>query len=156
MKNNVPFFSFQPNFTGRKMFIEDQYKIFFELDYKNDTLFYYNPVIKNKYYTFKFDFKSSKNIEVYLRKKDYEIEEFYLYFFDKKNLKRYEVMLDDLINNQTFNKFDIITSDQLSKGNYYKYSPKELDLIKNKVTFNENFTLYIKRALFEKEPYLKK
>ena len=138
------------------MFIEDQYKIFFVLDYKNDTLFYYNPVIKNKYYTFKFDFKNSNNIEVYLRKKDYEIEEFYLYFFDKKNLKRYEVMLDDLINNQIFNKFDIITSDQLSKGNYYKYSPKELDLIKNKVTFNENFTLYIKRALFEEDPSLKK
>ena len=156
IQNNEPVFSFQSDFSGKKMFIENQYKIFFGLDYKNDTLFYYNPEVKNKYYRFKFNFGSNNDIEVRLRKKDYEIEEFYLYFFDKKNLKRYEVMLDELINNQAFKIFDIITSDQLSDGNYYKYSPKELDLIKNKVTFNENFTLYIKKALFEKEPLLMK
>ena len=72
-----------------------------------------------------------------------------LYFFDKNNLLRYKISLQELINENEFNIFDVILLDQLDVGDYYKYNLSALDLIKNSITFNENFTLYIKKALLE-------
>ena len=146
----VPSFSFKKDLSGTEVYLESEFKLISSLKYENDTLFYYNPESINDYNKYYFDFgPKAKDIQVYLRKKDHEVNDYDLYFFDKSNLLRYKISLQELINENEFNIFDVILLDQLDVGDYYKYNLSALDLIKNSITFNENFTLYIKKALFE-------
>lgn len=146
----VPSFSTKKDFSGTIVYLESEFKLIPNLNFKNDTLYYYHPKSNNDYHKYYFDFgPKAKDIQIYLRKKDHEVNDYDLYFFDKRNLLRYKISLQKLINDKKFNVFDVISLNQLSKGDYYKYNVSDLDLIKSSITFNENFTLYIKKALIK-------
>mgnify|MGYP001410043928 CR=1 FL=1 len=156
--NGKPIFSFNKNFEGLDIFINDSLSIEKLISYKNDTL---NLFLNNKknynnsdYYKVVIDLGFLyKDIQFYIRKIDFDIYDYDLTLIDQYSYNRYKIKLSKLID--LSNKFPVITKDQLDQNSDFSikastyYGTNSLDLIKDDLTFNKKLTLYVKKALIK-------
>ncbi|MAR15130.1 MAG: hypothetical protein CMG21_01565 [Candidatus Marinimicrobia bacterium] len=160
--NKKPIFSLSQDFDRLDLFMKENNNIETLFDYKKDTLnlFFENKDIynNNEYYHIHFQLLQSKDIKVYIVKKDDHISDYELYLFDKNNDRRYKILISQLIKESKVDKpkvkdHKVITRDDLEKianpTKHYIYPIGRRDLIKGNIEFNEELFLHIKKVLIK-------
>ena len=162
-----PIFSSNKYFKGLDIFMHSKTNIQTLFNYKNDTLDLFlenkNSCTNDEYHKIYLHLgEQYKNIKVYIKYIDNDINDYDLYLFDKNNYKRYKVSLSNLIkeskkypstilrNNQTYGTIDQNAFNQISDPKTLWNEPLDrFDLIKENMQFNEELYLHIKKALIK-------